>query len=926
MSAEQQALLMIGQGAFAPPVQNCIGDPYYTCGPAGDSQVVMLLRGEGTNGSTTIIDSGFYTRTDIYFNGVNTISTAQSKFGSASILCSSSTSSNAVVIPQYSQYYWGTKDFTVEFWTYSNAALIQCMFSTGSSASASGFSIRRGFDGSRLVFRTGSTDRITSNAGTFALATWHHIALTRQSQVYYLWLNGSLVGSYAYAGSLDTSNLYLGTEASGGGFSFGNTYSGYLDEVRITLGTARYTGSSYAVPTAAFPDPITTPGWNPAAPRTIFSWHAEDLLDDSCFQPKTLSLSGTAALSTTQVKYNASSLYIQNTGFNSVSGAVLLDHLDFDFGNSDFTIECWAYRTANTYLGTFYRFTAQTACSLAVSTTGNITINSGVSGVAAVTTTDVSFPLNQWVYVVLQRRSGSLEIYINGIFVGSRIVGTSAINCSSDFYIGRVINSTIEIWNGYLDDFRITKGAARYGGTYPQPSDILPTAQYPDSAPADPNFADVDLLIHGNSFVDSSSYNRTLTQVTGTVGISALSKFGTGSFYNTVSGFFRYDFSVSAKTSSKFTFECWHYFPSSNTRTYCGFLGYTNGSFYWGIYIDPATRKIFVSNSDIVILQSLAAAPIDVWYHIAVATDGLCTRLFINGVLQASSNSIVFSPAQTAYSIGLATFSGNTDLIGYVYDYRFTRGFCRYLASFTPPALTFCESISDGFSGQVSGLDTLIPQELTTTAGTLTVANPYVVLSGTALTAAQGSVATTTPDRVAALGGAAVVVSQNPVSVFTTSRTAALSGVVLSSQVGALSAQPYPDFTNQTLTGITTEAYRGYIEFFFKPDGTIEIVDQDGIYLGTPTWISQTMNISNIAQHYQVLSVTKLVGSLQTWHPLVPYNLQNGFTITVSNPSQLRAVAFKFLVSIGPTTTNPRYGESGYYGQYSFAGSVLEPI
>jgi hypothetical protein len=84
--------------------------------------------------------------------------------------------------------------------------------------------------------------------GTTALAsaTWYHLAFSRSGSTVRLFVNGVLDGSATE--STNTS----GSAVSYFGGSAGHTFNGYIDDMRITRGYARYT-ANFTPPTAPFP-------------------------------------------------------------------------------------------------------------------------------------------------------------------------------------------------------------------------------------------------------------------------------------------------------------------------------------------------------------------------------------------------------------------------------------------------------------------------------------------------------------------------------------------------------------------------------------------------------------------------------------------------------------------------------------------------
>jgi len=213
------------------------------------SNVSLLLHGDGTNGSTTIIDSSPSPKT-VTAVGNAQISTAQSKFGGASIAFDG-TGDYLTIAEVSSSFTFATGDFTIEFWLYpSNLSGIVVLVDWRNAAGAQGDRPTIYRDGSNLVFFAG----INLITGTSALTNqlFQHIAVTKGSGSTRLFVNGTQVGS-TY---LDSKNylspqggaIYAGAVGNG---TFG--MAGFIDELRITKGVARYT-ANFTPPTAPFPD------------------------------------------------------------------------------------------------------------------------------------------------------------------------------------------------------------------------------------------------------------------------------------------------------------------------------------------------------------------------------------------------------------------------------------------------------------------------------------------------------------------------------------------------------------------------------------------------------------------------------------------------------------------------------------------------
>ena len=81
-----------------------------------------------------------------------------------------------------------------------------------------------------------------------AINTWHHIALVKSGTTFTLYVNGASAGSSTTTNYITgVPSLYIGSGATGSNFQ------GYIDEVRITKGIARYTGSAYTTSRGLWP-------------------------------------------------------------------------------------------------------------------------------------------------------------------------------------------------------------------------------------------------------------------------------------------------------------------------------------------------------------------------------------------------------------------------------------------------------------------------------------------------------------------------------------------------------------------------------------------------------------------------------------------------------------------------------------------------
>ncbi len=237
---------------------NASTDPYF-------SDVTLLTKFEGTNGGTTFTDSSSNNCTLTGNNAVT--STAETKFGTSSGYFGASNSAYVYVSSADSGVSdFGTGDFTVEMFVYrtirSNGVVGDMYFDNRQGTN----------NGAHLIIYTPQTSANaleidiagTTYTTTNAVPTnqWSHIAVTRENGT----VKGFIDGVLGVTGTNNTTSITDGTNNTrpliigGRGYAWGGStdrnLDGYIDELRITKGVARYT-STFTPPTAEFPTSST---------------------------------------------------------------------------------------------------------------------------------------------------------------------------------------------------------------------------------------------------------------------------------------------------------------------------------------------------------------------------------------------------------------------------------------------------------------------------------------------------------------------------------------------------------------------------------------------------------------------------------------------------------------------------------------------
>jgi hypothetical protein len=469
-----QGIIAIDTGTGAPVV---VTDPYW-------SSVSMLLHGDGVNGgqNNTFLDGSTNNFTVTRFG--NTTQGSFNPFVSTYPYAVATNGGSAyfdgtgdyLTVPDNAVFNLAANDFTIEYWVnFSNISnpvfLGQALSTLGNAAwyvqvQASGVMLTQFYDVGLTYPSTIST------SGAIAANTWYHIAVVRNGNTGRQYINGVQNGTCNFTGvTMIDSAAVLGVGA--GGAYVGSPFTGYISNFRLVNGTCLYpSGTTFTPPTA----PLTA-----VTNTALLLGMSNGAIYDNA-ELNNLETVGTAQISTSVFKYGTGSVAVSGASnvLSTPSKTVL------NVGSGDFTVECWVYVTSflnnNWIFGQSDTASTPTLRSIAayISTAGAVTLQT-VSGSTYYTATGSSgaVVLNTWAHVACVRDGVTTRVYVNGVQSGTAAVSTNVINTSTyPFLIGDVGITGTFGFNGYIDDFRFTKGICRYpSGTTFTP----PTAAFPNS-------------------------------------------------------------------------------------------------------------------------------------------------------------------------------------------------------------------------------------------------------------------------------------------------------------------------------------------------------------------------------------------------------------------------------------------------------------
>ena len=217
------------------------------------------------------------------------------------------------------------------------------------------------------------------------------------------------------------------------------------------------------------PPPLPRPPAPPSDPNTFLLLHFDDGLQDSSQYDHAVSSSGGATTSSTQAKFGPSSAY-----FDGGSELTISPNSHTAVGNSDFTIEAWAYphrlTATQNYAGIVG--TSQDSPSIINGFECNNNrwrwlVRDGAGG-SFDAGSGSGLLHNQWTHLPGVRHNNRFKFYVNGALIGDGAAFDLTPTDSLPLTIGK---RNLEGYsggvnfNGYIDEVRLSH-VARYTGPF----------------------------------------------------------------------------------------------------------------------------------------------------------------------------------------------------------------------------------------------------------------------------------------------------------------------------------------------------------------------------------------------------------------------------------------------------------------------------
>jgi len=512
---------------------------------------------------------------------------------------------------------------------------------------------------------------------------WHHLAVTRDSSNNLRWfIDGTLITTIASnTTTFQFEQTRLGKRDGGTGHS---CFTGDMRDTRVVIGSSVYE-SAFTPPTeplTAITNTYLLVGDLPYIKdesTNNFSINAGTYNNGSnVLLPKKVPLSLFDNGAYLEASHGASA-YFDGSGD-------WLYTVNQNIPTGSYQVDGWFYAKDTNNVCIFSQGTSGNSnrTGLWINGVGNgyISFYVGTNGSGGTGNNDASswgnttIPSNQWTHFATTYNGSQIELFINGISLGTAS-NTNDAESNTPFYIGAFAYNSAPAFNGYMSDIRISDTVRNTSNFTPPTSPHTPDSNTkfllnPETSISDLSQSSVITCV-GDAATDATTVKF--------AGTKSIAFDGTGD-YLSISNF------IDLGTDS-WTIEGWYWFDNFSTNQGMFQVGRTDGSL--GVMVHNSDKVKVVDSFISTPVTSNTSISAQSWTHIAITfTDSDNTiRIFINGNLDSNTGtkSSAWTFTEKTFQLGARYYSSavQVPMTGYVQDFRITKDLARYTANFTPP-------------------------------------------------------------------------------------------------------------------------------------------------------------------------------------------------------------------------------------------------
>lgn len=700
-----------------------------------DAKTVLLLQSDTDDDSIIFEDTSQAAHT-VTVNGDVHHEVDQKKFGASAIYFDGT--GDFLSIADHVDFEFGSLNFTLDCWVRptayptENSGQYQSMLICKDVLNSRSFTF--GLKGTVSSFThldfIGFADNTTgytiiSEAYSFSLNTWYHVACVRSGNLIYLFVDGVLLntGGTAFTRILQngTSPVKIGANEYDGTYKYYLT--GYIDDVRLSKGVARWTETFTPRISAYIPyrDPykalaiftetfdqlsVEIEDWrhNYDGSDVVFLLHSDSTdgntdFTDSSDSGHTITPVGDAHHEVDQKKFGATSVHFDGT----TDKLTVPDHSDWDIDTGDFTIDFWVnFTTSVNSQATFTLGTTNGVVFSCFASSTRIYVAGTLNEPGSATS--LGFVAGTWSHVAIVRSGTTCKMFVDGVQRAS-FTASGSILPSVGLVLGYDQHAAGYYLTGYIDEFRVVNGVAKWTEAFTPPTSVH-SLNIPGSAtihtrvPSRPGLLDsyTKLLISSDngdgltSFTDSSDSAHTVTPSGDAHHEVDQKKFGASSIYFDGTG----DWLMIPSSNDfaflldDYTIDFWLRFPDVVSTNVIFKTGNADAV---GIKISLAATEYLYFRHNGSSTYTNQPLSVNTWYHIAMVNESGTVYLYLNGIKQTNTAIGTTNLAADVVKIGV-TYNDTSPFTGYIDELRISKGIARWTENFTPPIAPYAELLT----------------------------------------------------------------------------------------------------------------------------------------------------------------------------------------------------------------------------------------
>jgi hypothetical protein len=343
-----------------------------------------------------------------------------------------------------------TGDFTLSLWAYPTS-LAGYAVAIQQAGSGNTFYLYLGYADGMIDIQVGSTNYSDYTTGVYKAGQWNYVQVVKSSSSYSVYVNGTALSVISSTGNIGTTSIASGT------LTLNYNTNCYITDVRIVN-----TALGNSVPTA----PLTAV----SGTTMLLSMQNGAIFDNAMIN--NLETAGNAQISTSVVKYGTGSLKFD--GLDDYL-AIRNTRTSTPYGTGSWTIEGWIYPLSagsfsaiyvNGYPIQIWQFGFNIEIYISRANSADYLVNQ-------LTGPTSSLSSNTWSHFAIVRNGTAFRVYINGVG-GSTTTSADAIafpsNANATIADAPVFDPSTYGLSGYIDEFRITQGYARYTANFTPPT------------------------------------------------------------------------------------------------------------------------------------------------------------------------------------------------------------------------------------------------------------------------------------------------------------------------------------------------------------------------------------------------------------------------------------------------------------------------